>query len=324
MNGEQERYLGSVKFFKNLIFIAVLILIIVPTVLAICNGRNASRQASRAETLEQERQQLEQELARKDAETVPQTQAQPSWVPDEEEPGYTEDAPYYESLYPDFYAPQPLNAETRAEDTIYLTFDDGPSERTLEILDALDREGVKATFFVVGRNDEISQERMREIVDRGHTIAMHSYSHSYTQIYRSVEDFLDDMYRLFTLIVEATGTVPTAFRFPGGSVNAYNTGINQQIISEMLRRGFTPFDWNLSAQDATNTPLSPAQIVENAMTGAERVSRGVVLMHDSAARSTTVEALPTLIARYRELGFTFDRIRPDTKPVLYSYRNYEK
>ena len=89
----------------------------------------------------------------------------------------------------------------------------------------------------------------------------------------------------------------------------------------MLRRGFVPCDWNLSAQDATKEPLAPEQIVANILNSAGK-PRGIVLMHDNAVRTTTVQALPTLIHQLRERGFRFDRLTPDIKPFLFSYPTF--
>ena len=72
---------------------------------------------------------------------------------------------------------------------VYFTFDDGPSEQTEEILDVLKQYNVKATFFVVGRTDERSKELYRRIVDEGHAIGLHSYSHKYSDLYASKEAF---------------------------------------------------------------------------------------------------------------------------------------
>lgn len=235
--------------------------------------------------------------------------------------GFVPEAPEWQALYPDFYAPQELDAQTISAGVMYLTFDDGPSPRTDEILATLAREEVKATFFVVGQTKEENLQRMRAIVEQGHTIAMHSYSHNYKKIYASVEAFLDDMYQIFVQIRDTTGVTPTFFRFPGGSVNAYNYGIYQDIMAEMLRRGFVPCDWNMSAQDATKTPLAPEKIVSNIVNSSGR-SRGVVLMHDSAARTTTAQALPEIIRQLRERGFQLDRLTPDIKPILFSYPTF--
>ena len=162
---------------------------------------------------------------------------------------------------------------------------------------------------------------MRDIVAEGHTLGMHSYSHKYKEIYSSVEAYLDDMYKMYSQIKEATGVTPTVFRFPGGSINAYNTQINQEIISEMLRRGFVPYDWNISSEDAAATPPSAQVIVSSVSAQAQRVNRGVVLMHDSDYKYTTVAALPELIDTLTEQGFSFSEIKPETQPVVFQYQN---
>ncbi len=296
-------YIGSVRFFKNLILLFVIIFITVPTVFAFrYRGKLKAQETETAAQL----QQLNDKIAALEAEL--------------NAPAVDPDGPAYQSLYPDFYAPQTLDAKVHADNTIYLTFDDGPSYRTPEVLQILREENVKATFFVIGQSDEESRQWMRDIVADGHTIAMHTYSHDYDDIYASVEDYLADMYEIFTLIKDATGVTPTAFRFPGGSINGYNYEVSQDIISEMLRRGFVPYDWNISSGDAASSDLTPsATIVSNITGGASGVSRGIVLMHDAAPKYTTVEALRPAIQNLRDMGFQFDCIHPDTAPILYSY-----
>ncbi len=231
--------------------------------------------------------------------------------------------PDYEDLYPDFYAPQPLDASQAPDHVIYLSFDDGPSPRTDEILPILEREGIKATFFAVGKNldgNQTNLDRAKRIVAEGHTLAMHSYSHNYKTCYASVEAFLDDFYKVFTVMRDQVGYTPTMFRFPGGSTNAYNYGVEQDIISEMLRRGFVPYDWNVSAQDATSKPLPVETILSNVMSTAAGKQYGVVLMHDSSARTTTVQALPEMIRQLRAQGYTFAALTPEVKPILFGYK----
>ena len=230
------------------------------------------------------------------------------------------DPPAYQSLYEDFYAPQPFAATNRVENTVYLTFDDGPSDRTDEVLRILDEKDVKATFFVIGQSDPVNIERMRKIVAAGHTIGMHSYTHDYNSVYSSVEGFLDEFHRIFVQIREETGVTPTVFRCPGGSINGYDGGFYQEIISEMIRRGFVPYDWNVSSEDAaTNRLVPPATLVDNVVSHSKGEVRSFVLFHDSETKTTTTEALGPAIDRLRELGFEFAAITPDTMPILYSY-----
>lgn len=227
--------------------------------------------------------------------------------------------PDYTQLYPELYAAS-WEGETASEGKVVcLTFDDGPSANTDRILEVLDEYGVKATFFVVGKTGQEDQRRMRDIVAAGHTLAIHSWSHDYGTIYASVESFLEDFNRLYEWIYEVTGVYPQVFRFPGGSVNGYNRGTYQEIIAEMTRRGFVYFDWNASAQDATVKPLAPEVIAENCLKGIGK-EEVVVLAHDSAARSTTVDALPQIIEGYQAEGYTFLPLDPGIEPVIMGYR----
>lgn len=228
-------------------------------------------------------------------------------------------APEYTQLYPDLYA-QPWTGETvDGGKVVCLTFDDGPSANTDEILRILDRYGVKATFFVVGKTGEESQRRMRDIVAAGHTLGIHSWSHDYRTIYASVEAYLEDFYRLYQWIHEVTGVYPQVFRFPGGSINGYNRGIYQEIIAEMTRRGFVYFDWNASAQDATARPRAAGDIAADCLRGVGK-DLVVVLSHDSAARATTVDALPRIIEGYQAEGYTFMALTPGVTPVILDYK----
>lgn len=307
-------YFGSVRFFKNLILLAVIVMIAVPTGLAI----HLNTRLRNTELLLVERREMS--LSSSDISQGPETdltQTDGKWPASDT---FQAESPYA-NLYPDFYAPQELTANVRETNVLYLTFDDGPSARTEEILDILAEKNVKATFFVVGFQDESQKAILQRIVAEGHTLAMHSYSHDYAKIYASVEDYLSDMYQIFSLIKETTGVTPTLFRFPGGSINGYSHGIYQELIAEMLRRGFIPFDWNISSEDAASSSLVPAEtLLNNVVSGAANVRRGVILMHDSATKTTTVQALAPTIDRLREQGFELKALTPEVLPVLYSYK----
>jgi len=306
-------YFGSVRFFKNLILLVVVICIAVPTALSTHYYFSFSESSAEADELKMECASLQSKNASLTS-NLADAQALAGFVDGE--------APAYQSLFPDFYAGQPLTADKTADHTIYLTFDDGPSARTPEILKTLKEENVKATFFVVGKTDKQSLQWMKDIVAEGHTLGMHSYTHNYKKIYASVEDYLTDMYQLFCLIRDTTGTTPVVFRMAGGSINGYNYGIYHEILSEMLRRGFVPYDWNLSSGDASERTIKPEQICQNVLSSVDRFSRGFVLMHDSAAKGNTVKALPDLIHELKARGYVFDRLTGDVKPVLFTYTDY--
>lgn len=322
--GDDSVYFGSVRFFKNLILLVVSLMVLIPTVLAI-------KYYHRAEHLDDLLKQAEAFAAEaatqaQDEQPLSESEPQTEFVPASDElfeSMLTLDAPAYEQLFPDFVAPQPYMATERRENTVYLTFDDGPSDRTDEILNVLDEKNVKATFFVIGQDEQNAEqnvERIRKISEAGHTVGMHSFSHVYSSVYASVDGFLDEFYRNFSQIREITGVAPTVFRFPGGSINGYNGGFYQELISEMIRRGFVPFDWNVSSEDATGERVSADWIVDHVSQGVSGKVRAFILFHDSEPKVSTVQALGPLIDRIREMGYEFEPITPSTLPVLYNYR----
>ncbi len=321
----REPYIGSVRFFKH-IFVGIwLSLIIVPSLVCILLAvhMSALRQEQKALTSRLEEasaalQQLQQQSLMPSAQLGTYVWQAPQVLP---EPQPQADTPAYTQLYPDFYAPTTAFSSVAPENTCYLTFDDGPSPRTDEVLDILEREGIKATFFVTLQDTEANRQRLKRAADAGHTIGLHSSSHRYTEIYESVEAFLADYYQLYTWIGQTTGQYPTVFRFPGGSINNYNRATYQEIIAEMSRRGFVYFDWNVSSADAATPIPSAAQIRRNCAQGMGGYSRAVVLMHDSNAKYTTVAALPDIIADARAAGYSFAPLTGEVKPVTFGYRD---
>ncbi len=190
--------------------------------------------------------------------------------------------------------------------TIYLTFDDGPSPRTPEILKILDQYGVKATFFVI--NGGKYNQYMKDIVNAGHTIALHSYSHSYSTVYASDENYFADLQKISDVVYEQTGVRTKLIRFPGGSSNTvsrkYAPGIMTRLTKEVSSRGYVYFDWNLSSGDASGGKVSAQTIINNCRK-VPRSDSVIVLMHDASAKKTTVEALPAVIEYYKAAGCKF-------------------
>lgn len=198
--------------------------------------------------------------------------------------------------------------------TVYLTFDDGPSPRTEEILDILEKHEVKATFFVI-KNEKYT-EYMEMAAQKGHTIGIHSASHKYREIYESVDAYLRDFQRCYDFVYQNTKIQPSVFRFPGGSVNNYNVNTRKDIVAEMTRRGFVYFDWNVESSDGTGK-LSADTIYNNVINGCKGKNRAVVIMHDSIDKKTTVRALDRIITHLKEDGWTFAAIDADVKPVIF-------
>ncbi|NCA97898.1 MAG: polysaccharide deacetylase [Clostridia bacterium] len=200
----------------------------------------------------------------------------------------------------------------------YLTFDDGPSPRTTEILDVLDAYQVKATFFVTNPALEDYPEIARDLVARGHAIGLHTASHRYNDIYQSVDLFISDITENFSLIEKVTGVAPSVLRFPGGSVNAYNEDIAADLIEAVAEHGYTYFDWNCASGDAVGQSISKSKIVENVHKSRQGKNSLVILFHDSMGKKTTVQALPEVIEDLRADGYEFAALAPDSVPVRFA------
>ncbi len=226
----------------------------------------------------------------------------------------------YQGQYKDLYTQYPATFNSTEEKTLYLTFDDGPSPVTQQVLTTLAQYNVKATFFVMGSQlDSIeNQAILKRIVNEGHTVGIHTTSHDYGIIYNSVDSYLADFYTTWNAVKEISGYECTIFRFPGGSINTYNASIYQQIIAEMTRRGFVYFDWNVSSEDATKKIVSIQEIVDGSLTGLSN-QRAFLLMHDSATKENSALALPTIIDTYLANGYVIEPLNNEVNPITFSY-----
>lgn len=200
---------------------------------------------------------------------------------------------------------------------IYLTFDDGPGANTEKILDILDEYKVKATFFVTGKEDDTSKALYKEIVARGHTIGMHSYSHKYDEIYKSESAFKKDYNKISALLTEVTGEKPWLYRFPGGSSNTVSKVSMKELIKFLKSEDVTYFDWNVMSGDAVPDPPSYKKLAKNVEEGVTEFDESVVLMHDLPEKKSTVKALPYIIEKLSSEGYEFLPITKSTTPVVH-------
>ncbi len=169
---------------------------------------------------------------------------------------------------------------------MYLTFDDGPSvENTSAVLDILKERNIQATFFVVGENVKKHPEIARRIVEEGHTLGIHCNRHDYRVIYESVDSYVADFEEAHRIVQEVTGVDAKLFRFPGGSINAYNKKVYQDIINAMTERGYIYYDWNASLEDAVKEPKQEV-LIENAVSSTLGRKKVVMLAHDVIHETT--------------------------------------
>lgn len=195
----------------------------------------------------------------------------------------------------------------------YLTIDDGPSDNTVSILNTLQAEGVRATFFVIGRQVERYPDLLKQAFEQGNAIGNHTYSHNYAEIYKSPKDYLANIKKNEDLIYQLIGIRPRVIRTPGGTQGNFHVSYYNAVDAA----DYLVYDWNVSTGDAA-APLVPAsQIVSNIMSQVPGKDRVIILMHDAPGKTTTAEALPQIIQYLKKQGFEFGVLTPEVAPILF-------
>ncbi len=296
----------SVGFYKRLILIAFILSILISTgfsVALLIKNKSLEKRLDSTQFLPD------------DAVTVGATELEPA--------GIVREAPVlgYQMLYPDFKATfYGFNNDLVSEKTVFLTFDDGPSEGTAALLDILKKKEVPASFFVNGKSNRMLSDQLKRMAQEGHTVGMHSYSHRYNVIYESIENLLDDFYRNYLYIKAETGKEPSILRFPGGSINIFNIEKYHAMVAEILRRGFIYYDWNVSAGDAISEATTQS-IIDNVVNGVRLCWRpAFVLMHDNDKKVLS-EALGPIIDILNNEGYVFKALDNSVKPPMFIYPN---
>lgn len=247
--------------------------------------------------------------------------SQPESVPEKKESSSVEE----ENNGGEFKLPMEhyINFVPHKKDCVaYLTFDDGPSENTDAILDILDYYNVKATFFVIYHKD--MEDKYKAIVNAGHTIALHSYSHEYSSVYAGEASFFDEMNRISDYIYEQTGVRTKLMRFPGGSSNTisrkYSRGLMKKLKKSVTERGYVYQDWNVDSRDAAKAKTPPEKLLSNVRNSIGDKKTVVVLMHDSGNKTaTTVQALPEIIELFYEKGYSMEKMDINTEQIHHNW-----
>lgn len=197
------------------------------------------------------------------------------------------------------------NTINPGDKVVYLTFDDGPGKHTARLLDILDKYNVKATFFVTNQFPDY-KDMIGETYRRGHTIALHTYSHNYANIYSSEDAYYNDLAAMNDIVYAQTGFTPSIVRFPGGTNNTvsrhYCSGIMSTLAETLSYHGYLYCDWNVSSADAGGATTA-SQVAANVIAGIQRHSVSNVLQHD--IKGYSVDAVDDIIFWGLEHGYTF-------------------
>lgn len=172
------------------------------------------------------------------------------------------------------------NNSLETEKKIALTFDDGPNEMTLQLLQVLKKHKAKATFFCIGRNIEKHPEILKQIVENGHIVGNHSYSHSHFFDFYRKNRLIEEIKKTDSLIEKYTGKKTTLFRPPYGVTNP---SIKRAI--EFTKHKV--IGWNIRSLDGIlkNEKIIFARIKNRITPG------GIILLHDTAHSVTILERL---------------------------------
>ncbi len=209
-----------------------------------------------------------------------------------------------------------------AQKVVYLTFDDGPSENTDKILKILKQYNAKATFFVTGNNQSYNSS-IKKAFNQGHTIGLHTYSHDYAKIYTSTDAYFADLQQVSDMVKSVTGQESKVIRFPGGASNTisaqYSQGIMSKLVDMVHEKGYEYYDWNCSSADASANTVATDTIIQSSISC--DYNNIMILFHDSSPKTTTVEALPSIIKHYKKEGYVFRAITSDTPEVHHGVNN---
>jgi len=205
-----------------------------------------------------------------------------------------------------------INAEEVYEDkgrkVAFLTFDDGPSSNiTPQILHILKKYNIRATFFVLGSLCKKNAAIIREMADDGHAIGIHTYSHNYKTVYKSAENFINEIKMTEAVLKQILGEKFNGrlFRFPGGSFESYK----KQYKKLLYEAGMVSIDWNVITGDAEASNLPPEKLLDRLKSTSKGKNNIIVLMHDSSNKQTTADVLPEAIEYLKSQGYEFALLR---------------
>jgi len=196
----------------------------------------------------------------------------------------------------------------KGKKTVYLTFDDGPSPGTTnEIIKVLNKNNIKATFFIIGSKARENSGVIKKISDFGMCIMPHTDRHEYNKIYYSAKNYFDDLKNCEDTITNLTGKTNFEFvRMPGGSDNTVaNSNVLDEIREKIITSNRYYIDWSVDTGD-TETTETTIDFIESRVReygGLYKVE--VVLMHDLQNKITTIESLQNIIDFYKERGYEF-------------------
>lgn len=192
--------------------------------------------------------------------------------------------------------------------TVYLTFDDGPAQATIEILNLLSKYNVKATFFMLEPSMKQYSQIVQRVIQEGHKIGMHGVTHDKNKYYLNRQTVVTEMIQGQQTLQEITGTSPNLIRTPYGS----KPHMTPDYIQAVTQAGFYMWDWNIDSED---WKLTDGTFVQNTIQQINHFKKEepiVILLHD---RETTAKHLENLLQYLINNGYSLDVLSEELEPV---------
>ncbi|WP_238656119.1 polysaccharide deacetylase [Paenibacillus piscarius] len=208
-------------------------------------------------------------------------------------------------------APAPA-AQGKKNKVVYLTFDDGPSAVTPEVLSILQQQGVKGTFFMLGEQAAGRPELVNAVYNQGHAIGNHTYNHNYHDLYSGFTEFWRQIKQTEKTVLEITGFRPQLVRAPGGTFDHFDN----TYFGLLKQAGYTVMDWTVDSGDSRRRGVPAAEILRNSAADLSS-PRVVVLLHDGSGHEQSAKALPAIIERYKAAGYEFGLLDAQSEPVQF-------
>ncbi|MFC5450684.1 polysaccharide deacetylase family protein [Paenibacillus aestuarii] len=224
-----------------------------------------------------------------------------------------EDQAIYQLLKSGKRPPQEKSYQTPEQPTVYLTFDDGPSKLTPQVLDILQKEGIHATFFALGEEAKARPDLIKRIIAEGHTLGNHTYNHVYNELYSDFQVFWKQIQESETIFDQIAGVRPQLVRAPGGTY----TNFDAYYFYLLEQAGYTIVDWNVDSGDSTRANVPVKEIIHT-VKSSPLEHEITLLLHDGAGHESSVEALPQIIQYYKDLGYAFAPLTSEVKPKQFS------
>ncbi|WP_458412929.1 polysaccharide deacetylase family protein [Schinkia sp. CFF1] len=209
----------------------------------------------------------------------------------------------------------PNHTKETGDKVIYLTFDDGPSRYTRDILKTLQLKNAHATFFLLKGNIDKNPSILEEMVNQGHSVGCHGVSHRVDIFYSSPKVAVHEMKECQRDIYDYSRVYSPLIRVPFGSY----PHLSPAIKKELLASGFIYWDWTIDSEDWTNN--HPEQVLKNVKSQLKlAVKKGytpVVLLHD---KEVTAKTLPQLLSYLQASGYKMEAITISKKPVQFKWK----